>query len=373
MLARLGKLLPAGLLLVVVPLWAVLTWNTQFFSGLNDYLALYTGAALAGTPHLYDVAAMRQVHASVGVAAPTELFMRLPFVAIIAKPFAYLSYRTGYWIFQAISLAALIVFLWCMTPRARHLPYLCGCSVPVCAALLNGQDVLILLAAAAVAVVLYERGWRFCAGLALAVCATKFHIYGLIGVGLMALRAWRVLAGGAAGLGVFGLITVAGARGDWIAQYRALLNEPDTHPHVLLMGNLKSLTSAAGGLLAWAEAPLTVAVVVVFFYLLRKDRNVVHMVGYALIGGILICQHSYSQDFVVLLLAYALLAPSLSDEQEQRFRWILLPFVYLALFAENALSVALPLSVMALLAWLAWIKGGFASLPGVLKRLPRPA
>lgn len=362
------KLLPAALLIGVVPVWALLTGNMQFFTGLNDYLALYTGAVLAGTPHLYDVAAMHQVHASVGVAAPTELYMRLPFVAVLAKPLAWLSYRTGYWLFQGLSVAALALFLWLMTPRAPHLPYLCGCSVPVCTALLNGQDVLILVAAAGLAVVLYERGWQFSAGLVLVLCAAKFHIYWLIGVGLVLLGAWRVLAGGAAGLAILGAITLAGVRGDWLAQYRALLKEPNTHPHLLLMGNLKTLARAANGLLGWAEIPLALAVIALFVYLVWKDGKVERMMAYAVVAGILICQHSYSQDFVVLLFAYAVLAPHLSDQDAARFRWVLLPFVYFSLFAENALSVVLPLSVLALLVWLAMLETGVASLAGTLKR-----
>jgi hypothetical protein len=217
-------------------------------------------------------------------------------------------------------------------------------------------------------VVLYERGWQFSAGLVLAVCAAKFHVYGLIAVGLILLRAWPVLAGGAFGLSILTAITLLGVRGDWVAQYRALLNEPNTHPHLLLMGNLKTLTSAANGLFAWAEIPLALAVVAVFVYLVWRDRTVERMMGYAVIAGILICQHSYSQDFVVLLFAYAVLAPSLSEKDAARFRWVVLPFVYFGLFGENILSLILPLSVFTLLLWLALLQTGFPTMAGTLKR-----
>jgi len=80
--------------------------------GLNDFMQLYAGATLVGTPELYDIAANQRVTLqATGLALEGVNYTRPPFYAAFLRPLAYLPYRTAYLIFEIVSLAALLGFI----------------------------------------------------------------------------------------------------------------------------------------------------------------------------------------------------------------------------------------------------------------------
>ena len=85
------------------------------WSGRNDFLGLYAGARLAGTPDLYNPAAIREVQIrSIGEAGESLQFSRLPYYAAILKPLSLLPYRTAYLVWVCLSTAFVVGFaaLW---------------------------------------------------------------------------------------------------------------------------------------------------------------------------------------------------------------------------------------------------------------------
>jgi hypothetical protein len=79
----------------------------RFLPGRNDFLQLYGGARLSGTPQLYEPAASKKIEMElVGVWLEGVYYSRPPFYAFLLGPLVKLPYLTAYWLFPAISVGA---------------------------------------------------------------------------------------------------------------------------------------------------------------------------------------------------------------------------------------------------------------------------
>lgn len=173
-----------GMLSLVAYWWS---GRVKIAAGANDFLMIYAGARLAGTPQLYDSEARTQVQIRVSGHSGAALeFTRLPFYSLFLWPLGRLPYRTSYLLFQALSLCAItaFVFLWRGTPR-RWTAVACCWSSPLSSVLAQGQDVSFLLVWLALAV-RWEQSRPWLAGLVLSLCAAKFHFFVLLPVWLAA-------------------------------------------------------------------------------------------------------------------------------------------------------------------------------------------
>jgi hypothetical protein len=161
----------------LVALWGCfLPWK-RALAGQNDFLALYVGATLAGTPDLYSPPVFERMQKkTVNIRMPAVLFSRPPFYAVLLKPLAAMPYPAAYLLFQVLSVAALVSALRVLAPRGDPLWLLGGMSIPVLTAFINGQDVLLVLAAAAASIALWRRGFTFASGLVLSRCAQSNFI-----------------------------------------------------------------------------------------------------------------------------------------------------------------------------------------------------
>lgn len=294
------SLCAAGLLLVYGSVFR--TGFDRIRAGADDFLAFYAGARLAGTSSLYDPAAVERVQLQAArQTSPALAFVRLPWCAVVLRPLARLSYSAAHtlWFALRVLAVAAFVFLWRL-PGRMAAAVVCCWSLPLAAALGNGQDVPFLLLWLALFVALDNRGRPFWAGMVLSLCTAKFHLFLLLPVLFVAHRKWAVVAGAAAGCAVLGAICWLGAPPDWPMQFLRAISRAQIAPMAQTMPTLHGLLPGA-----W-EWPATALVVLLSGWaILRLEYP--RALAVALAGGLLIARHAYMQDAAILIPAILIL------------------------------------------------------------------
>ena len=285
----------------------------RLLRGANDFLQLYAGSRLVGTPQLYDAESAWRIHRqAVGYFLPSVVYTRPPFYAWLLRPLGRLPYRQAYWTFMALNFAAMGWFCWRFFRRHPAAAFLAACFPPLYVAVLVGNDVGLVLGLLGGAVALMEKKRDFAAGLLLSLCAIKFHLFLLLPAALWILGRRRVVAGGAAGGALLTALSFFAQGLAWPRQYLAILRSPTVHPLIERMPNLHGLMLnllPAYELPATAAASLCVAAAVLWL-ISRDPRDWKTGLAFTLIGGLLLSWHSYTQDAALLLLVLALLQQS---------------------------------------------------------------
>ena len=287
----------AGILIVFGPVFAAGFHNVK--TSADDFLGLYAGARLVGTSGLYDAGEVARIQLeTAGVTGPSLHFTRLPCFSLLLWPLAQLPYRTAHAVWYVLRFVAVAGFI-VLWPHSRGslTAVVCCWSLPLAAGLANGQDAPLLLFWLALSQRLEQKGCSFGSGLALSMCAAKFHLLLLLPLLLLRHRRWAVLAGGlAGGIGLAGLCFVAGGW-DWPAHYLKALSDPAINPNQRIMPNLHGLLWGAP---RWAEVGLSLATVLgALVCILWTD----YLTGFtaALAGSLLLSYHAYTADAVVLI------------------------------------------------------------------------
>src|SRR5579871_5403286 len=97
--------------------------------GQNDFVQLYTGAKLVGTPGLYSRATnLATVKSTLGFTMETVVYTRPPFYATLLRPLALLPYRTAYTVFSLLTLASLLWFVIRFSKDCSPLPFFSSMS-----------------------------------------------------------------------------------------------------------------------------------------------------------------------------------------------------------------------------------------------------
>lgn len=316
----------------------------RFFHGGNDFLQLYAGSRLVGTPELYDAEAAWRIHEqSVGYKLPSVIYTRPPFYAWFLQPLGRLPYQHAYRIFMAANCAAIFWFCWRFLGEQPRVAILVAGFPPLYMAVLGGNDVGLVLGLIGAAVLLMERNRDFAAGLLFSLCAIKFHLLCLLPAVLWILGRPRVLAGGAAGGAALVAISFLAQGLDWPVQYLARLRDPLVHPHGQTMPNLHGLMlNVAPDVGIWATATASLLGAGVVLWLAWRDKtNWKTGIAYALLGGLLVSWHAYAQDAALLLFVLAV-------QQKAKFSaavglplaLVFLPPVFLMLAASSPWSAA---------------------------------
>jgi hypothetical protein len=336
----------------LVALWGCfLPWK-RALAGQNDFLALYVGATLAGTPDLYSPPVFERMQKkTVNIRMPAVLFSRPPFYAVLLKPLAAMPYPAAYLLFQVLSVAALVSALRVLAPRGDPLWLLGGMSIPVLTAFINGQDVLLVLAAAAASIALWRRGFTFVAGLVLSLCAIKFHFFLFVPFALIFRRQWRQLGGAATGLVTFYGIGAAAQGWRWPVNYLGFLQflrNPELTPAPYTMPNIHGLVMAAFGDARGLEIAVAALTALGVLYVLARADEFEMTLALAIAAGLLINVHTYIQDYCLLMLLPAVAA---RDSMARKFGLALLaPPAYFLLMADGPAGAAVPLAVAAAIA-----------------------
>lgn len=308
-----SRLRRVPLALVGVALLVMHWWPEQRVrAGTNDFLMVYSGARLVGTPDQFNPARYRQEQiVATGGHGPAWDFVRLPAYALALRPLGGLPYWRAYLLWQALLTAALAGFILAWPVRDRSLLAVACCwSFPLSVGFANGQDDTFLLLLLALAVRSAERK-PLVAGLLLSMCALKYHLFLALPVALAAARRWRIFAGAAAGVAGILAVSFAVAGLHWPSYHLALVLSSRINPAVHTMPNLRGITAhLEQGV--WPEIALAVSVVAaVAFIAARLDFRTA--LAAALLGGILVSHHAYPADLSLLIPALFVLTERFSE------------------------------------------------------------
>jgi hypothetical protein len=348
---------PVALGIVFLLLLAYLQ-RDRALRGENDFVQLYAGAKLAGTPDLYSRAAnLAVIKDTLGFTMETVAYTRPPFYAALLKPLARLPYRAAYALFTLATLASALWFVIRFSKECPSLPFFAAMSIPILTAICGGQDTPLLLAILGAYTLLERRGRDFSAGLVLSLCAIKFHLFLFLPILFVLTRRWRILGGAAAGtamLTAFGAL-VAGV--DSIFEYLRVLRDPWINPSATIMPNLHGLVAALH-LDSQIEYALIAAVLVFFVWIAQRPSSHEFLLAAALVCGLLVSFHSGVADDVVLLPVFVYVAGSCAYAPLRAAAGLILtPIPYFMVLADAPYSVFLPVALIGLLVTFSWASG----------------
>jgi hypothetical protein len=320
----------------------------RFFAGHNDFLLLYTQGRMVGTGPMYDIeAGYREQDRTVGFHVAGRYHDRFPWQALLIAPLSRLPYLPAYWLWIGTNLAcfAAVIRFW-LLPR----DYVLWGSVflPVAASIIVGQDSLMTAACMTGALLLANRGRDVAAGLLLALCTAKPHLFLLVPVALVAQRRWRLMVSAVAGtLGLLAISTaVAGP--DWTSRWLAIVRllgqdsglDVPSRPSLFQLG-VNGATITAAALLA---IPLCAAI--------WQARTLERGIAAAILSSILIVPHTSVYDLPLLLIAVPVLPLG------RYSRWLrialLTPLPYWGLLRGSPWNTAVPLLLLAVVAASVW-------------------
>lgn len=338
--------IPVAIGVVFLSFLTSLQW-TRVSRGENDFAALYAGATLAGTPDLYSRAANQAViQTTLGITMDSVVYTRAPFYAVLLKPFSWLPYRLAWAVFCLSCVACVLWFVIRFQADCAALPLYAAFFIPVAAFIPQGQDTPLLLLFTGLSILQVRKGRDFLAGLILALCTIKFHLFLLIPVMLLVKRKWNILAGGAVGaLSLFLLGLVLAGPGS-TAAYVQTLRDPWINFGTDMMPNLHGLASTLGASMP-AETSLVVLVIGAFLWVCFRMENYEFLFAISLVCGLLVSYHSGLGDQILLLPAFVLLIKACSGKVMRAVLAIsLTPLPY---FFGEGISVSLPLVSLGIL------------------------
>ena len=290
---RLGLLVAAlaGIACMCVP---YVTLVDFILHGHNDFAALYASARLVTTPYLYDPAASLRLREELageyGGPAPAVY----PAAFLCGLPMAVRPHELPGQLLDISSRVAGVAH--CLDPvvAGRVIPMLLACcwSLPASAVLAQGQDVFFLVLWITLA--LRWAGHRpLAAGLALALCASKFHLFFPIPLLLAARREGRMAAGVGLGGALLALVSfgVAGGTGPHVS------SKPSPRlrsPGPQIMPNLHNLVAGLPGCTVW-ELILALACAAMVWVVARRTNWQIGLAA-ALVAGLLTSVHAYPAD-----------------------------------------------------------------------------
>lgn len=209
-----------SVLLLGIQLLAWVYFLPEALRGHTSFRQLYTAGYMVRSGHasqLYDY--NTQKHFQDGLVSQQPMlmpFIRPPFDAVVFVPFSLLPYRWAYIAFSIVSLGALGFSVRLLRPwtknlesQTRSLPAMIFISfVPVAAALILGQDSILLLALLSASLLAMENEKNFVSGALAGLGLFKFHLVIPLALLMLVWRRFRFFAGFAATAVTLGLISL---------------------------------------------------------------------------------------------------------------------------------------------------------------------
>lgn len=201
-----------------------------FPSSTPDWPSFYAGAKLAtrGSAELYSFQASQQITGQFEDPSYVWAFVRPPIYAIALSPLGALPPRAAFMVWELLNVAAVIGFVFLVDPSPFGF-VMTALFVPLGLSFRQGQDMPLWLLSIGLSMVLLRRNKAFAAGLVLALCGIKFHLFLLVPVFLLARKAGKM----AAGLCVGGVLLIVGCFAlfgrNWPSQYYTCIVENQRH------------------------------------------------------------------------------------------------------------------------------------------------
>jgi hypothetical protein len=261
-------------------------------SDTPDWPAFYVGARLVGTPDLYSFDASNRITREFMPAHWVWAFLRPPSYAAMLSPLRLLSPAEAFLAWQALSLAgiACAAFLVWRSPLAVPLVVLFH---PLWSALRQGQDIWFVVGCLAGSMFLLETRRPLAAGALLALGTVKPHLFLLIPVAILALRAWRFGAGAAVTGALLAAISTVLQGPRWVADFWRAAAENQAR----ITGSWSFASTLPGP--AWTV--VAVLAIVIALYLACRRLEPGAALALAAVAGLLTAPRLYAYDTCVAL------------------------------------------------------------------------
>src|SRR5438874_10718973 len=206
-------------------------WTAYWFSFVRgnlrgpDFFNFYAAAKLylsGGGSAVYDIAMQRQVELQITGADPSRFvvlpYFHPPYYTLLIAPLALLDYRRAYYVMAAVNvvLAAALVFVLVRSSLSVHgrgwlvAAAMIGGFFPLFVTVLQGQSDLVVLVPLAAAYAAWAKGRLGWAGIFTGLALAKPQLLLLVPVLFVTRRAWRAVAGFAAVIAAFAVVSVIG-------------------------------------------------------------------------------------------------------------------------------------------------------------------
>lgn len=312
----------------------------RFFRGENDFLPRYAQARMATRSDQFNIdAGYREQERAIGAHIAGAYNDRLPWQSLLLMPIASLPYLAAFWVWTGLNLAcfAALVRYWLLP---RDLIIWGVLFFPVAGSLIVGQDGLFLALCAAAVLIFAERNSDVCAGLSLALCTAKPHLFLLVPLAIIAQRRWKLLTSAMVSVGGLLLAGSLAAGWDWLPRLMAIMTT--------LGGQVAGDALRRPSVFQFGVNPATITVAVLlvigFSLAIWRARNLQTGIALAIIGSILVAPHTAVYDLPVLLVA----VPALGLASYGRWLQIALltPVPYWALLNGAPWNSLLPLMLL---------------------------
>jgi hypothetical protein len=339
--------------LIGVHLWTWVFTVSVFLGGRADFRQLYAAAYMVRTGHaneLYDYDSQKYYQDKVVSPAQVALpFVRPAYEALVLAPLSGLPYPGAYFAFLAINVATLGGIFWLLLPWMRNLmalyrwlpaALLLG-FLPFAAALIQGQDSILLTALLIGTFVLLMDGHEFAGGGLVGLGLFKFQIVIPIALLFLLWRRLRFISGFSVSLVVLtlGSVWLVGPEqsGLYIRSLFSMAGATAASSNLLhypvplqMMANLHGFAfGVSGGKLPqlWAQTitvSLSVGVLVWTALRGRQITRTAHQLLLAVPCGVLVSYYAFIHDLSVLFLPTVVLLDFflVYEGQHGMQRWI---------------------------------------------------
>ena len=360
-------------------LHGTLFWQLRgrVLSGYGDFTILYSAGRIVAAGlgrQLYDTALQYRTQLEfaphVDVRNGALPYNHPPFEAVVFVPLAKLPYRSAYFTWIGVNLLVLIFIYRRLRPQVGFLQeqslglwLLASLGYfPAFIALLQGQDILLLLLVYALTYLALKRGADLAAGSWLALGLFRPQETLPLLVVLLFRRRWKLLAGFVLVAVALGMVSVTTIGWRETLEYPRFVWTIENRRNGVIapvdMPNLRGLTSVVAGTLSsdWASviaAALSAAAVVWAGLSCKREsgqENLDLQFALAVVATMLASYHAYPYDLSLLLIAVALVA---------NYQWQEPSRVSVLLWAPILLLFFSPLH---LLLWLRWQKASLIAL-----------
>jgi Glycosyltransferase family 87 len=335
-------------------------------SGNADFRVFYSGGYLVRSgqaSQIYDDSEIKKIQDECVSISPWVLpFIHPAYEALLFAPFSFLHYRAAYFTFLGFNVLCLVIGYWFLRTRLGTLqkrwrwlsPLAVLGFIPIPAALMQGQDSLVLLALLAATLRFIDSGSELAAGLLLGLGMFKFQILIPMACLFFIWRKWQILIGGAISSAAVLASSVALTGIDAQRTYAHKLYDIGLKRHgtdltvygvpVAGMPNIRGLVSSvlhvAPGI---SVATIIISSLVVIVLAAWMGRSVSPQWQFALAISVatLIGYHVLTHDLSIVLIPMAILL----SESKERGLWIF-PLIWITApicFFHYSYLFALPL------------------------------
>jgi hypothetical protein len=315
--------------MLIMSVGSCVFWVPLALRGRMDFRHLYTAGYMVRSGHaheLYDSdAEFKFQNELAGPLTMTLPFNHLAYEALFFLPLSFAGFRLAYLLFFGINLVLVAACCKMLQPYLTSLktiwtwlpPAILFCFYPIAAALIQGQDSIIMLTLVVAAFVSHRKGNDFWAGILVGLTVFKFHFSIPFLVLFLAWKWWRAalgfLASSAGAIAVSVAITGFGGTAVYLRSLVSMSLELKTaqqqdfygiHPVGMpnLRGLIYALTSQHLGHL-WMQI-LTVVLSAVLLLVAARSRPSFSL---AVLVTVLVSYHALLHDISLLVLPIGLL------------------------------------------------------------------